>query len=196
MVGMIRPLVKGSSGKAIEALGLFWLGALMSSAFIGAAFSAAGLLIRPVLALRYWWVVIAGVAIVLAMADLGIGGLRTPGFRRQTYSFWWQTLGPSRAWLAWGAHLGLGVATIRATSIYWLVIAMVILITPIAAGPVVLIAYSVGLAAGLGMVVIANRFLDLQDGGARLLFRTRTATRRASSIVLMIIAVMAAGSAA
>jgi hypothetical protein len=43
-----------------------------------------------------------------------------------------------------------------------------LLITPIAAGPVVLIAYSVGLAAGLGMVVIANRFLDLQGWGSQI----------------------------
>ncbi len=188
MVGMIRPLVKGSAGRAVKALGLFWLGALLSSALMGAVFSAAGLLIRPVLPERFWWVVIAGLAIVLAIADLGIGGLRTPGFRRQTYSFWWQTMGPKKAWLAWGAHLGLGVATVRATSIYWLVIAMVVLVTPIATGPVILVTYSVGLAAGVGIAVIANRFLDLHDGGARLLLRSRAAIRVASSVLLMIVA--------
>ncbi len=184
MIGMIKPLVKGSIRKAIEALGLFWLGALVSSTLMGGAFSAAGLLIRPVLPERFWWFAIAGLAIVLAIADLGIGGLRTPGLRRQTYSWWWHTMGPTKAWLAWGAHLGVGVATIRVSSVYWLVVATVIVLAPVATGPVILGSYSIGLAAGVAAAVIANRLLNLKDGGARALLRSGPAIGVASGVLL------------
>jgi len=190
MIGMIRPLVKGSMLRAVRALGLFFVGALFSSAMIGVIFGTIGLLVQRALSQRFWWLSLAGLAIVLAAAELGIGGLRTPGFRRQTCSWWWQTMGPTKAWLAWGAHLGLGVATIRVTSIYWLAVAMVIFLAPLATGPFILAMYAAGLVVGLGAGVIANRFLDLQDGGARTLMRSRGVIRVASSALLTTFAVV------
>jgi hypothetical protein len=194
MIGMIKPLVKGSSRKTLTALALFWFGALVSSTMVGAALSAVGLFIRPALSERKWWLAIAGLAIVLALTDIGIRGLHTPGLRRQTCSRWWHTIGPTRAWLAWGADLGLGVATIRATSVYWIVVATVVLVAPMASGPLILCAYSVGLATGLGAAAVLNRFVNLKDGGAMALIRLGPAIGVASGALLTVFAAITIAS--
>jgi hypothetical protein len=184
MVGMINPLVKGSGDAAVRAVGLFGLGALLGSILIGASFSAAGLLVRPVMGQRLWWLAIAGMAAALAIADFRIAGLRPPGLRRQTCSWWWKTKGPTLAWFAWGVDLGLAVATVRVTSIYWLVAAMVMVLVPFAAGPVILSGYAAGLTLGIATAVVVNRTRNLEDGGARGLMRSRHAVGAVSGVLL------------
>jgi len=190
MVGMIRPLVKGRSSRAARALGLFWAGALLSSSTVGLAFSGLGLVVRPVLTPRLWALMVGGLAVVLALADLGVWGLRTPGFRQQTCSWWWQTMGSTKAWVGWGVHLGLGLATIRATSLYWLMAAMVVVLIPPVAGALVLSAYSVGLATSLGAMAVVVSVVRAPDGGARALLHSGGAIKISSSVFLVIFAIV------
>jgi hypothetical protein len=188
MVGMINPLVKGSGDAAVRALGLFGLGALLGSSLIGASLGAAGVLIRPVMGPRPSLLVIAGIAAALAIADFRIAGLRTPGLGRQTCSWWWKTKGPTMAWFAWGVDLGLAIASVRVTSIYWLVVAMVMVLIPFAAAPLVLAGYAAGLTLGIAAAAVMSRMWNLEDGGARALMRSRHFVGAVSGVLLTVFA--------
>jgi hypothetical protein len=191
MVGMAMPLVKGRGAPVARALGLLWFGALLTASLVGALLGAAGTVIQPMLGHRFWWAIIGLMAVMLAAADFGIGSLTTPGIGRQTYSSWWPVLGPSRAWIAWGAHLGLGAATVRATSLYWVVLALAMLEAPAPAGPVIMAAYATGLAFGVGAVLITTNSLGIRSGGPRLLLRMRGPIRAMSGVTLTLFAVVA-----
>lgn len=184
MIGMIRPLVKGSTRLTVEAIIAFGLGALASSFAMALVWLALSLIIRPILPQASTQYIAAGLAVALALADLGVGRLRTPTLRYQTRSLWWQTLGHPGAWLAWGAHLGLGVFTIRATSLYWFTVILALLVASPAAVPLVTL-YAIGLMTGLAGMAVAIPVLNLPDGGARMLLRSRTPIRLASGALLL-----------
>jgi hypothetical protein len=65
------------------------------------------------------WVMVA-VCGYLAACDLRLGPLSTPMINRQTRPQWRLRFGLTRATLFWGLDIGTTVSTIKATSLYWL----------------------------------------------------------------------------
>ncbi len=89
------------------------------------------------------WVGAAAMAAFLAI-DLGIFGLSTPMWRRQTPRHWYPRFGADAAGLLWGLDAGLVATTIRVTSLSWAGLSIVLLgLTP----------WWSGLAYGLGFVL-------------------------------------------
>lgn len=65
-------------------------------------------------------VLIVGVVMaLLALADTGVGALRTPMWQRQTPRDAVHAWGLTRGALVWGFDLGLGFTTFRITSLTW-----------------------------------------------------------------------------
>ena len=186
MVGMIRHLVKVPGTAVIRALLLFGLGSVVGGALAGMILGIFGHVFRVGLSERMLWFAIAGIGIALALADLGVAGLRTPGFRWQTRYWWWYKLGRSWAWLAWGLHLGFGLITVRITSIYWLVALVVLFIVPWYLAPVTMIGYGLGLVTGVAMMVVLNRFRTLSDGGVARLLEARSNIQVVSAAAILV----------
>lgn len=191
MIGMIRHLVQAPHApvRASLAAGLFWLGASLTAGVLGVAIAALGMVVRDIQPPTLWALCLGVSAVALGAADLGLLGLSTPSRHVQTCSTWWYALGRWRAWFAWGAHLGLGFLTIRATSLYWLVLALVLLFASPAEGLLVMISYAAGLIVGWGSVA---GLLSRQnvDGGARLILGARGAISRASGMLLFMLALL------
>jgi hypothetical protein len=148
-----------------------------------------GTLVRAIQPATAWALWLGAGALAFALADFGVLGLRTPSRQVQTRSTWWYELGRWKAWLAWGAHLGLGFLTIRATSLYWVVLAIVLLFASISEGVIVMNFYALGLVVGWSMVAVLLRTREA-DGGARLLLEARRPILRASGLLLLGLAVV------
>ncbi|MBA3736266.1 MAG: hypothetical protein H0W90_13915 [Actinobacteria bacterium] len=133
--------------------GVFGLAATASAAITGSVIGAIQL---PHLHFTVWLLV--GVGFVLALTDLSRGG-KTPTIRRQTCATWWRTRGPWFAAIAWGIDLGIGLTTIRVTSLYWFVLAVLLLGAGAPTGALVLGAYGIGLTFGLalGLMILSRR---------------------------------------
>jgi hypothetical protein len=132
---------------------VFGLAATASAAMAG---SIIGTIPLPHPFANIWLLV--GVGFSLALADVFLGE-KTPTIRRQTCPTWWRTRGPWFAATAWGVDLGLGVTTIRVTSLYWFVLAALLLGGSVPTGALVLGAYGIGLTLGLalGLLVLSRR---------------------------------------
>lgn len=134
----------------LTAITAYAIGALISSAALGAMLGFLGSILVP----RPWMsaatLAIGGLAIALALIDMGVGGARTPTLRRQTQPMWWWTFGPARAMFLWGVDLGLGFTTIRVASLYWIVVLVVGTLTTPPTGAAILGAYGLALVINLG----------------------------------------------
>lgn len=65
------------------------------------------------------WILVA-VCGYLAACDLRLGPLSTPMIRRQTRPQWRRRFGVTGATALWGLDIGTTVSTMKATSLYWL----------------------------------------------------------------------------
>lgn len=150
MIGTIRPLVQGSptSLRASTALALYVTGAVVGALVTGTAITIAQAATSHV-DVRWRWIILGTIAVGLAAADLGFWRLHTPSSRRQTGAQWPRTIGPRRAWLAWGFDMALGFTTIRVTSLIWVALAASVLVVPSPAGFLVAGAYAAGVTMGL-----------------------------------------------
>jgi cytochrome c biogenesis protein CcdA len=191
MIGMIRHLVQEPHARtrATRALALYWLGASVTAGLLGATISSLGTLVRNLQQPAAWAIWLGACALAFAAADLGVLGLRTPSRHVQTCSTWWYELGRWKAWFTWGTHLGLGFLTIRATSLYWLVLALVLLFASPVEGAIVMNFYAGGLVLGWGAVAVLFQTREA-DGGARLLLRARGPIVRASGFLLLGLAIL------
>lgn len=147
---MIRPLFVEEGKKAIAAVGLFAVGALGSSATVGLTVSALGTRL-PTVSVGVAAAVVAATAVILAATDLGFLGMQTPTLRRQTEPVWWRTYGPLRASLFWGVDLGLGVTTIRITSLFWTTLVAIALLGDPSTGGSLFSLYGFGLVTNLAL---------------------------------------------
>src|ERR1700739_353059 len=95
MIGMIRPLVQEARKphKRLAPLGLYMLGTLGSSTFLGLFLGALGSALLPGRWLKPLLLMVALLSLVLAGCDFGIAGARTPTWYRQTCPIWWHTIG-------------------------------------------------------------------------------------------------------
>ena len=98
-------LAGGFIASAVAVYALVWsIGAGITGSFHGGAPTA--------------WVGAAALAAFLAM-DLGLFGLSTPMWRRQTPRHWYPRFGADAAGLLWGLDAGTVVTTFRVTSLSW-----------------------------------------------------------------------------
>ncbi len=138
MLGSITPLGERSRGMRWTVTATaFAIGAAAGGSLLGAAAAAAG---RPALGgLTSGWALaaLAGATGVGLAVDLGLGGMRVPGPRRQVDERW---LRRYRGWvygLGFGFQLGAGVLTIVTTSTVYVTLAAAALSGSIAAGSMV-----------------------------------------------------------
>lgn len=116
-------------------MGAFAVGSTLAGAAAGALSGAAGLVAAAVASFheRFPIAVLAVALAVGLLLDLRAGGLRLPTVRRQVNEDW---LGAYRGWvygLAFGAQLGVGVATIvSASAVYLTFLACLLTASPLA----------------------------------------------------------------
>lgn len=168
MITVIRPLVQepGHHRQARRGIAIYALGVLASALVAGAGWSLLGIAVQRLAPTRLAIVLLAAACLAMVLLDLGVRGARPLSVRRQTSSTWWRRFGPDRAWLYWGLDIGLGVTTYRATSLYWAAVLMIVLLVPAAYGPLVMVAYGLGLVVNLAVASLAIwRAVLLQPGG-------------------------------
>jgi hypothetical protein len=116
----------------------FWITAtshLVASTVAGATLGALLATVGATAGLRFSAsaaYVLGAVAALGVVVDLGVGGLRPPGIVRQVDEDW---LTRYRGWVygaGYGAQLGVGFATIVATSLTWLVFTWTLFAGPLA----------------------------------------------------------------
>jgi hypothetical protein len=121
-IGSLRPLVKGNStarpdrwpalllatGFALTATATFAAVWALGAGLLGPLRSSAPVLLAAVVMLA-----------VLLAADLGLFGLRTPMWRRQTPKWFLYRYGDRTSALLWGLDAGLVTTTFRVTSLSW-----------------------------------------------------------------------------
>jgi len=153
MIGMITPLVKEAnySTRRFIALGGFSIGCLLGAVSVGLLMTFPSWFLQAHLPQAAATALLALIGLFLASCDLGIGGARTPSLKRQTCSYWPRLFGEKPAWVLWGFDLGLGVSTIRVTSLYWMILAMVLLVIPASMAPVILGTYGISVALTLAL---------------------------------------------
>lgn len=151
------PLVKVANkpGKWLGLVGLYSIGALASSAALGALLGLLGVWLLPGQWAFIALTIVGGIGILLALCDLGVGGTATPTLRRQTCPVWWRTLGQARAMFLWGIDLGLGFSTIRIASLYWIVVLVVFVLASPLTGAIILSGYGLALALNLCLGVLS-----------------------------------------
>jgi hypothetical protein len=191
MIAVILPLVKTAPGTQPKLLlALFALGATLSAAVLGMLLALIAPAFQAFVSAREELVAVGSIALVLALADLGIRPLKTPTLRRQTQPWWYQRFGGPVAFLLWGLDLGLGFTTFRATSLYWLtLIALVIAVTP-SQIPLVSGFYGVGLAIAVvvSYVWFRRRARNPLDP-AHIMLAQALHVRRGAGVTLAIVSV-------
>ena len=189
MIAVIAPLVKVANNRwrPLKAVMTFTAGSLLATSLVG------GLL----MALNHWltssaypWPgyipgLVAAAFLVLAVCDLGLGGLRTLTTRRQTCAAWRRSREQYRVWFGWGFDLGLGFSTIRVTSLFWAVVVGVALLPVSWFIPPILMFYSFGFTAAFAIASWLTSHLGQRDIIEVALLRNQLAVRRAAGIVLM-----------
>jgi hypothetical protein len=190
MIGMITPLVKGPAGRRriVVALAAFSLGALISGTAVGAILGLGGsaILRRGATEVRWAGIPLAVGFAYLAFADFGVAGLKPPSLRRQTSYAWWHRMPAVIVWTAWGADLGAGFSTIRATSLYWFAACMALFVLPPRLAPVITASYAAGVIVSLTIALAVAIGRDAPHGGVRTVFKTRGLARVVSGTFLTV----------
>ncbi len=162
----------------------FWITAtshLVASTAAGAALAGMLGVIGRVLGLRLTGaaaLALGALAAVGAALDLGVGGLRPPGFIRQVDEDW---LSRYRGWVygaGYGAQLGVGFATIVTTSLTWLVFAWALFAGPVG-GVVIGAAFGASRAVPLVFTIRIRDWTQLRSFMAKMQRRANIAHRSA-----------------
>jgi hypothetical protein len=160
MLSSITPLGERGRGRRWGVTtGAYLAGSVAAGAAVGWALGLIGLAVTSVAAPDpgSLLVVAAGLSLAGFAADLGLGGLRLPGPRRQVNEDW---LDQFRGWvvgLGWGAQLGTGVVTIVTSSTIYLAWVLAALSAAPAAGAAIGVAFGLARAVPLlGMAGVAT----------------------------------------
>jgi len=197
MIGMIMPLVKAAKDQARWwALAHYSAGALISAFALGTTAMILADLSTNVFSRRSWAALVGIGGAMFIACDLELFGLRPFSLRRQTCRLWWDTVGPERAWFFWGLDLGMGWTTIRVTSLLWMALLFMVLVPPIV-GPMLGIAYAVGLTSGLGgAIALAGAYARDTHKPCSLTLRFQRPFRLLASVLVAVTAAVAVASAA
>jgi hypothetical protein len=111
-VGTLTPLRLSTArrGLWVKAVGAYTAGGLVTAAFVGALFGTVGHFVD--LRRVGFAFLIATLATLLIARELQLVRYQLPQIARQTYKFWAMEYGILPASAMWGAHIGLGLATV------------------------------------------------------------------------------------
>ncbi len=110
-VGTLTPIVVLGRAPWRKAVGAYTAAGLLSSACVGSVLGGIGNLVNG--DNDVWGFLAAALlAIVLAGREIGLVSFPLPQIRRQTHKMWARDFGFVPAAAMWGAHIGLGVATV------------------------------------------------------------------------------------
>lgn len=161
MIGAIKPPRAGDKNSWLLPASLYTLGATTSAALLGITVAALGSAIHLDQHVSTAIPAIGILCLGLLPMELGVNGFRVPGFQRQTVKFWRDRYGERWSALFWGMHLGLGVLTIRVTSLFWIALLLFASSGSMLVSATFLI-YGVGLGLNL---VVAGLVLEGGDFG-------------------------------
>src|SRR5579872_2084175 len=117
MIGQIGYLGQVSPRTGISSALMYTLGATLGATAIGGALGFLGMGLRWLFGFGYAsntvWVLllVAGIALICGLRDLGFVSLRLPQPRKQVRRSWLEVYGPHRAGLYWGLGVGLAYST-------------------------------------------------------------------------------------
>lgn len=153
----------------LRVIALYALGAVTGAVLTGTTVGFLGSLLEVGQRRSLALVGIAIIGIILALADFGVGGTRTPTFHRQTCPAWWRAFGHARTALLWGFDLGLGFTTIRLASLYWVMLLVVFAIASPGEGAALLVGYGFALPLNLSIGILLFKRYDHRDVPLRIL---------------------------
>jgi hypothetical protein len=154
MLASITPLgERGRSRRWGVTAGWYATGCLVGGAMLGALAALLSLSLSVIGRLHGGPLVLVALSLCAAgvLVDLGVGGLRPPGPRRQVNEDW---LHRYRGWvigLGFGVQLGLGVTTIVTTAAVYSALAVAALVSP---GVALLAGVSFGLGRAAPLLVV------------------------------------------
>jgi hypothetical protein len=189
MIGMITPLVKEATcfTKPLFALGRFCVGCVLGATSVGVLMTIPSWFLQTHLPRPAAAILLVVIGLTLASCDLGVAGAKTPSLKRQTCPLWPRRFGEKSAWVLWGFDLGLGISTIRVTSLYWMTLAMALLLAPAAMDPMILGSYGIAIA---GTFAIATQVIYRSSPNTQVGLQTLAiapALRRASGYSLAVV---------
>jgi hypothetical protein len=129
-VGTITPLRAVQPRLWVKAVAGYTLGGLVTAVLIGGLIGLAGSLLG--LSEQLTYIGISALTGILITRELGFIRFRLPQLHRQTMKMWAFDYGVPTAATMWGAHIGLGVATVVKHGGFYALIALVL-----AAGPTI-----------------------------------------------------------
>lgn len=172
MIGQIGYLGQVSRRIGIVSAVLYAVGAVCGALLLGLVFGVVGLGTRWLFHLGYVapgaapHFVVGGLAILGGLLDLGAIPVRLPEPIKQLPRHWLAVLGPYRTSFLWGLHVGIGRKTRVGSTLYYVLIAWIVLIGSPLFGALVLGLY--GLSHGLLLIAevggIALRATDPLQG--------------------------------
>jgi hypothetical protein len=188
MVETFTPAVCGSRKRQRLALAGFGLGALTTSALVGAALGALGGLLGLELALFA-----AGLALLAAAREAGILRVPIPQSRRQVPERWRAVL-PLPVWsVGYGAGLGAGFLTFQPVSTFWVACAAAVALGRPGAAAACFAAYGAGRAL---MAIVARRGKQDATAAVEALVRRRRVLLGANVGALVVCAALLSAPAA
>ena len=128
--GTITPLRVADDERHLwfrSALGYTTFG-LLAAAVVGYLIGSVGHIIHPYEG--FGFIVVSIASLVLILRELGLIWFPLPQFRRQTDKFWAWEHGIVPAASMWGAHIGLGFATVVAHGGFYLLVMLTIFLGP------------------------------------------------------------------
>src|SRR5215813_4851848 len=156
MIGQIGYLGKVSCRIGIISAGLYALGASLGGLFLGSVYGVVGMGTRWLL---YGYVapgsatpfVIGVLAVAGGLWDLGVIPVCLPEPIKQLPRHWLAVFGPYRTSFLWGLHVGIGRKTRVGSTLYYVLIAWIVLSSRPLFGALVLGLY--GLSHGLFLII-------------------------------------------
>jgi hypothetical protein len=159
--------VGGRKGQWLADVTAYTLGGAATSALVGIALGALGLLLVHGSAGTPAVLVAVGVGLLAAARELGIVSFRLPQRRRSTRDRWSRRLGPTSSALLWGLDIGLLFTTRFTFSGIWFLVALVAALRSPLLGATLFLAYWAGRVASVWLAPLlledANAGPDVLD---------------------------------
>jgi cytochrome c biogenesis protein CcdA len=193
-VGTITPLRVRSPGGSLwlKSVSAYTLGGIVTACCVGLALGGVGRLLRldQPYTVPTALIVSAGLALVLVARELGVIGFSLPQIHRQTHKAWAVEHGMVVGAAMWGAHIGLGFATVIKHGGFFVIVLLALAQGPVGAA-VIMTAYWIGRTLPLWFAGT----LAISQCSAPELFRAlldnHAAYRHVAAIGLLLLAVVA-----
>lgn len=117
----------------LKAAATYTIAGVVTAASVGAVLGIVGMIVRALIGHdEYLLAAVAALAIVLSAREMGLVSFGLPQFPRQTQKMWAIHFGFVTGAAMWGAHIGLGVATVIKHGGLYVVAASALLLGPLA----------------------------------------------------------------